>query len=169
MEEAARKSLSEGLSVQHNEPRSVLSGQGEDECRRSRALRLQVITISPRTSKTTPEVLHDRKSIDNVNYRLPTGTPVADYKLLLSLCALQTVATCITYHGQMRAAKKLIKPLFCLLLPHRELMSHGNITFNPNGTVSTIPSHPLEWQEKLSAGRSEDDILYLPNIALLVS
>lgn len=50
-----------------------------------------------------------------------------------------------------------------------ELMSHENITFNNNGTLSTIPHHPLEWREELSGGRSEDDLLYLPNIALLVS
>jgi hypothetical protein len=48
-------------------------------------------------------------------------------------------------------------------------MSHENITFNDNGTLSTIPHHPLEWREELSGGRSEDDLLYLPNIALLVS
>lgn len=50
----------------------------------------------------------------------------------------------------------------------RELMSHENVTFNDNGTLSTIPHHPLEWRGDLSQGRSEDDILYLPNIALLV-
>jgi scavenger receptor class B, member 1 len=48
-------------------------------------------------------------------------------------------------------------------------MSHENITFNDNGTLSTIPHHPLEWREELSNGRSEDDVFYLPNIALLVS
>lgn len=47
-------------------------------------------------------------------------------------------------------------------------MSHENVTFNNNGTLSTIPHHPLEWRGELSQGRSEDDILYLPNIALLV-
>lgn len=50
-----------------------------------------------------------------------------------------------------------------------ELLSHENVTFNDNGTLTTIPHHPLEWREELSEGRSEDDILYLPNIALLVS
>lgn len=48
-------------------------------------------------------------------------------------------------------------------------MSHEYVTFNSNGTINAIPSHPLLWQEHLSHGRSEDDILYLPNIALLVS
>lgn len=52
---------------------------------------------------------------------------------------------------------------------HSELMSHENVTFNDNGTLTTIPHHPLEWREELSGGRSEDDVLYLPNIALLVS
>ncbi|XP_055712746.1 scavenger receptor class B member 1 isoform X2 [Phlebotomus papatasi] len=50
---------------------------------------------------------------------------------------------------------------------YRELLSHENITFNSNGTVSTIPKHPLVWQEELSEGNSEDDELILPNIALL--
>lgn len=48
-------------------------------------------------------------------------------------------------------------------------MSHENVTFNDNGTLSTIPHHPLEWREDLSGGLREDDIFYLPNIALLVS
>lgn len=51
----------------------------------------------------------------------------------------------------------------------REVFSHQNITFNDNGTVSTTPKHPLEWQEHLSEGRREDDIFMMPNIALLVS
>ncbi|CRL06508.1 CLUMA_CG019609, isoform A [Clunio marinus] len=50
---------------------------------------------------------------------------------------------------------------------YRELMSHENVTFNSNGTLSTIPHHPLEWRGDLSEGHSEDDVLYLPNIALL--
>lgn len=56
-----------------------------------------------------------------------------------------------------------------LLFSIRELLSHENVTFNDNGTLSTIPHHPLEWRQELSGNRSEDDILYLPNIALLVS
>lgn len=40
--------------------------------------------------------------------------------------------------------------------------------FNDNGTLSTVPKHPLVWDEELSKG-SEDDVLMLPNIALLVS
>lgn len=48
-------------------------------------------------------------------------------------------------------------------------MEHGNVTFNDNGTLSAIPKHPLLWMPELSGGRKEDDILILPNIALLVS
>lgn len=48
-------------------------------------------------------------------------------------------------------------------------MSHENVTFNSNGTLSAIPKHPLIWVPELSEGRREDDLLILPNIALLVS
>lgn len=48
-------------------------------------------------------------------------------------------------------------------------MTHENVSFNTNGTLSTIPNHPLLWRGDLSEGRQEDDIFYLPNIALLVS
>lgn len=47
-------------------------------------------------------------------------------------------------------------------------MEHGNIKFNSNGTVSVIPLHPLVYVPEMSNG-SEEDILILPNIALLVS
>ncbi|KAF7285884.1 hypothetical protein GWI33_009362 [Rhynchophorus ferrugineus] len=50
---------------------------------------------------------------------------------------------------------------------YREHMSHENVTFNDNGTLTTNPNHPLEWQPELSEGRKEDDLLILPNIALL--
>lgn len=50
---------------------------------------------------------------------------------------------------------------------YRELMSHENITFNNNGTLTSIPSHPLKWVPEKSKGRKEDDLLILPNIALL--
>jgi hypothetical protein len=48
-------------------------------------------------------------------------------------------------------------------------MSHENVTFNENGTLTTVPHHPLIWMEDLSEGHREDDIFYLPNIALLVN
>lgn len=47
-------------------------------------------------------------------------------------------------------------------------MSHENINFNENGTVSTNPKHPLIWQEHLSSGRKEDDQFVMLNIAMLV-
>ncbi|XP_021699992.1 scavenger receptor class B member 1 isoform X2 [Aedes aegypti] len=50
---------------------------------------------------------------------------------------------------------------------YRELLSHENITFYDNGTLYTKPSHPLVFQAHLSAGHKEDDVFYLPNIALL--
>ena len=56
-----------------------------------------------------------------------------------------------------------------LIIIYREMLTHENITFNPNGTLSTTPSHPLVWQEHLSEGHKEDDNFVLPNIALLVS
>lgn len=56
-----------------------------------------------------------------------------------------------------------------LTISFRELMSHDNITFNDNGTMNAIPKHPLVWVPELSEGRKEDDLLILPNIALLVS
>lgn len=48
-------------------------------------------------------------------------------------------------------------------------MNHDNVTFNDNGTLTAVPKHPLVWVPELSAGRREDDLLVLPNIALLVS
>ncbi|CAH1989154.1 unnamed protein product [Acanthoscelides obtectus] len=50
---------------------------------------------------------------------------------------------------------------------YRELMSHENVTFNENGTLTAVPVHPLVWVPELSQGRREDDLLVLPNIALL--
>lgn len=49
------------------------------------------------------------------------------------------------------------------------MFMHDNVTFNPNGTVTAVPRHPLIWIPELSEGRKEDDLLILPNIALLVS
>ncbi|XP_041970345.1 scavenger receptor class B member 1-like isoform X2 [Aricia agestis] len=50
---------------------------------------------------------------------------------------------------------------------YRELLEHSNVTFNENGTLSAIPRHPLVWDEEMSEGHREDDILYMPHIALL--
>ncbi|BES94669.1 Scavenger receptor class B [Nesidiocoris tenuis] len=49
---------------------------------------------------------------------------------------------------------------------YRERMEHANISFNENGTISADPLHPLQFAPELSAGK-EDDLLILPNIALL--
>lgn len=49
---------------------------------------------------------------------------------------------------------------------YKEKLEHGNVTFNENGTLSTIPLHPLEYVPEMSIG-AEDDLLFLPNIALL--
>uniref|UniRef100_A0A182Q5V0 Scavenger receptor class B n=1 Tax=Anopheles farauti TaxID=69004 RepID=A0A182Q5V0_9DIPT len=51
---------------------------------------------------------------------------------------------------------------------YRELMSHDNITFNDNGTLSTRPHHPLIFQKGLSGKLREDDVFMMPNIALLM-
>ncbi|XP_008468315.2 scavenger receptor class B member 1-like [Diaphorina citri] len=49
---------------------------------------------------------------------------------------------------------------------YREGMAHVNVSMNDNGTVTATPIHPLTWVPELSNGK-EDDILILPNIALL--
>lgn len=49
---------------------------------------------------------------------------------------------------------------------YKEGMEHGNVTFNDNGTVSVTPLHPLVYQPEMSNG-TEEDILIMPNIALL--
>jgi hypothetical protein len=56
----------------------------------------------------------------------------------------------------------------CSPLSCRELIEHTELSFNDNGTVTTVPKHPLVWDPEKSVGK-EDDILVLPNIALLVS
>lgn len=58
---------------------------------------------------------------------------------------------------------------FLFYLSYREILSHDNVTFNSNGTVTSNPSHPLVWDEERSIGHKEDDLFVLPNIALLVS
>ncbi|XP_036321468.1 scavenger receptor class B member 1 isoform X2 [Rhagoletis pomonella] len=50
---------------------------------------------------------------------------------------------------------------------YKEIMTHENITFNANNTMSTRPSHPLVWQEHLSEGHKEDDEVVMLNIAML--
>lgn len=50
----------------------------------------------------------------------------------------------------------------------RELLEHRNVTFNGNGTVTALLHHPLVYVPEMSNG-TEEDIMILPNIALLVS
>lgn len=47
-------------------------------------------------------------------------------------------------------------------------MEHNNITFNDNGTFTITPGFSLRWVPELNTV-TEDDVLILPNIALLVS
>ncbi|KAK5638443.1 hypothetical protein RI129_012738 [Pyrocoelia pectoralis] len=46
-------------------------------------------------------------------------------------------------------------------------MSHDEVQFNENGTLTAIPKHPLVWVPEMSEGNQEDDLLVLPHIALL--
>ncbi|XP_052854701.1 scavenger receptor class B member 1 isoform X1 [Drosophila gunungcola] len=50
---------------------------------------------------------------------------------------------------------------------YKEVMTHKNITFNENNTMSSTPSHPLVWQDQMSEGRREDDEVIMLNIAML--
>ncbi|KAK4878304.1 hypothetical protein RN001_010810 [Aquatica leii] len=50
---------------------------------------------------------------------------------------------------------------------YKEMLSHEEIEFNENDTLTAIPKHPLVWVPELSEGRQEDDQLVLPHIALL--
>ncbi|XP_027850047.2 scavenger receptor class B member 1-like [Aphis gossypii] len=49
---------------------------------------------------------------------------------------------------------------------YREKMEHNNITFNDNGTFTITPGFSLRWVPELNTV-TEDDVLILPNIALL--
>ena len=50
----------------------------------------------------------------------------------------------------------------------RETLEHRNAVFNDNGTVTAFLHHPLTYVPEMSNG-TEEDIMILPNIALLVS
>ncbi|XP_037731854.1 scavenger receptor class B member 1 [Drosophila subpulchrella] len=50
---------------------------------------------------------------------------------------------------------------------YKEIMTHENVTFNTNNTMSSTPSHPLVWQEQMSGGYHEDDEVVMLNIAML--
>ncbi|CAD1478159.1 unnamed protein product, partial [Heterotrigona itama] len=49
---------------------------------------------------------------------------------------------------------------------YRELFEHSDVHFNDNGTVTAYLQHPLQYVPHMSNG-TEDDMLILPNIALL--
>lgn len=48
---------------------------------------------------------------------------------------------------------------------YRETFEHSNVVFNDNGTLSTIPVHPLKFIPEMSNG-TEEDLVIMPNIAL---
>ncbi|KAJ2943334.1 hypothetical protein O0L34_g12141 [Tuta absoluta] len=50
---------------------------------------------------------------------------------------------------------------------YKESLEHQVLKFNENNTMSVVPKHPLTWVPELSDGHSEDDVLFLPHIALL--
>ncbi|XP_052748979.1 scavenger receptor class B member 1-like isoform X2 [Galleria mellonella] len=50
---------------------------------------------------------------------------------------------------------------------YKEGFRHEITKFNDNGTMSVIPHHPLTWMGNMSEGHKENDILFLPHIALL--
>ncbi|XP_043063816.1 scavenger receptor class B member 1 isoform X1 [Drosophila ficusphila] len=50
---------------------------------------------------------------------------------------------------------------------YKEIMTHENVTFNKNNTMSSTPRHPLVWQEHMSNGHREDDEVIMLNIAML--
>ncbi|XP_048003958.1 scavenger receptor class B member 1-like isoform X1 [Leguminivora glycinivorella] len=64
-----------------------------------------------------------------------------------------------------RAEKIIVKEVGPYV--YKEDLEHKIIKFNDNGTISAIPRHPLSWVDELSEGNKEDDLLFLPNIALL--
>ncbi|XP_055386645.1 scavenger receptor class B member 1 [Condylostylus longicornis] len=73
----------------------------------------------------------------------------------------------ITNPNEYLAGKEKIKVEEVGPYVYKEYMSHDEIVFNDNGTVSTIPRHPLVWQEHLSQGNHENDTVQMLNIALL--
>ncbi|XP_012056944.1 PREDICTED: scavenger receptor class B member 1-like [Atta cephalotes] len=48
---------------------------------------------------------------------------------------------------------------------YKETFEHANVVFNDNGTLSTIPVHPLKYIPEMSNG-TEEDLVIMPNIAL---
>ncbi|XP_018054995.1 PREDICTED: scavenger receptor class B member 1-like isoform X4 [Atta colombica] len=50
---------------------------------------------------------------------------------------------------------------------YKETFEHANVVFNDNGTLSTIPVHPLKYIPEMSNG-TEEDLVIMPNIALFM-
>ncbi|XP_018301690.1 scavenger receptor class B member 1 isoform X2 [Mycetomoellerius zeteki] len=48
---------------------------------------------------------------------------------------------------------------------YKETFEHANVIFNDNGTLSSIPVHPLKYIPEMSNG-TEEDLVIMPNIAL---
>lgn len=73
----------------------------------------------------------------------------------------------ITNRDEFLAGKEKLKVQEVGPYIYREIAEHANITFNhENGTVSAVPRFPLQWMPELNSGK-EDDVLMLPNVALL--
>jgi hypothetical protein len=86
------------------------------------------------------------------------------HSILIFYSYLYTVLYSWNFSWLLEILKLIIFVLFCLI---RELLEHGNVTFNDNGTVTAVPFHPLQFMQELSNG-TEEDIVVMPNIALLV-
>ncbi|XP_071565626.1 scavenger receptor class B member 1 isoform X1 [Temnothorax nylanderi] len=48
---------------------------------------------------------------------------------------------------------------------YKETIEHAKVVFNDNGTLSTVPMHPLTYIPEMSNG-TEEDLVIMPNIAL---
>ncbi|XP_050529375.1 scavenger receptor class B member 1-like isoform X2 [Daktulosphaira vitifoliae] len=72
----------------------------------------------------------------------------------------------ITNHEEFLAGKEKLRFKEVGPYVYRENMAHKNPIFNSNGTITVTPVHPLTWIPELNTGK-EDDVLILPNIALL--
>lgn len=51
---------------------------------------------------------------------------------------------------------------------YREILTHHNITFNPNGTMSYVPHREVIFVPEKSFGDPKDLIIIVPNIPMLV-
>ncbi|XP_053971681.1 scavenger receptor class B member 1-like isoform X1 [Hylaeus volcanicus] len=73
----------------------------------------------------------------------------------------------VTNHDEYLSGKES-KLRFQELGPYvyRECLEHGDVKFNSNGTVTALDLHPLVYVPEMSNG-TEEDIMILPNIALL--